>query len=936
MKTALKLLGLCIVLMTPKVSAQKMDLLNAPKNPVAYEYKIEHFGLKGPVYSYRTNVFSKTGSLVFDNIFGGKSLFYDANGRLTHTSEGNEFKYGSNGYIESYTYASLGIKTAEYFYNDKGLLIAKKFDKTSKANDYEYTYDSQDRIIKSYRNDNNYTIYTYEKKGDDLIIQENDVRDGVATLKTLKYNKGILVSYDDVLMSTYNKMDAYGNWTRDYDPVIFYDDLKTNANVFSMVYTKQSYTIDKLRDCKFFLNGKQTDAIYNRSSKSNEVIIFNPFDEQYYIIENAVDDSRSGQKQVFTKVYLPSTTFLNISDLSSYKLVHKGVEYRNNLYLRSGSLVVNTYQNNYLVYDKFLDKTFTVKYNPDSKSILYELLEVKGTNIIYIRRNNENGFLALDKGKPLESTYTVGYNGNDGILYKAQTPEYYLPQLKTSSVGVVHPGRKYNASTDKGAGTDNSNTSTSTSSTSTCITGNCTDGYGNLQLINETLTGYFVNGKANGFVIAAHTNGDSYMGNYVNGLRDGYGIYSWKNSESKYYGQWKSGLQHGYGYVQKAPEITQAGYYEKGKLVTDMLTQSFKNGSYVGRCKGDCENGFGQFDFDGGSWYFGFFKNGSMHHMGAYKWSNRDIYLGEYRHDKRSGNGIIYKNTGVIFAGNYLNDVRNGWGVQIEKGGKESIIGYWKDDQVKTDITTTKTINSSNTNQASAEDSNTSAVKVSENCLSGNCTDGFGSLKTSLSTITGFFTNGQATGYGKEVYNDGTGYYQGAFKNSLRDGFGMYEWSSSGQYYIGQWKSGNYHGYGYFYKGTEVLQAGYYENGKQITNLLSQNFIDGVNNGNCVGDCTNGFGSYKYSSGDLYIGFFSNGMKGHVGSYNWKEGNFYIGEYVNGKATGHGLEYYTSVESIYHGEFFSGNRQGLGAYFNKSEEIKSKGYWNEGILKTAM
>lgn len=937
MKTALKLLGLCILLITSKVSAQKMDLVNAPKNPVAYEYKIEHFGLKGPVYSYGTNVFSKTGSLVFDNIFGGKSLFYDANGRLTHTSEGNEFKYGSNGYIESHTYASLGIKTTEYFYNDKGLLIAEKFDKTSKANDYEYTYDNQDRVIKKFMKGGNYTTYAYEKKGDDLIIQENDVRDGVATLKTLKYNKGILISYNDDLMSTYNTMDGYGNWVRDYDPVIFYDDLKTSANVFSMVYTKQSYTIDKLRDCKFFLNGKQTDALYRRLFKSNEVLIYDPFDEKYYIIKNAVDDSKSGQKQVFTEILITVPSFLEISDSSSYKLIHKGAEYENNLYLRSGSLVVKTYQNNYIVYDEFADKTFFTSYNPEEKFLFYELNAVGGTNVVYIRKNNENGFLAFDKGKPLEGAkYTIGYNGNDGILYNDQTPEYFLPKLKISSVGVVHPGRRYNAATDKGAEADNSNTATSTSTASSCISGNCTDGYGTLQMADATLTGFFVNGKGNGFVIAAYTNGDSYMGNYVNGIRDGYGNYSWNNSDNRYYGQWKSGLQHGYGYVQKIVEVTQAGYYENGKLVTDMLTESFKNDSYVGRCKGDCNNGFGKFDFGDGSWYFGFFKNGRMHYIGAYKWSNRDIYFGEYQNDKKSGNGIAHKSTGVILAGDFLNGVRNGWGVQIEKGGKESIIGYWKDDQVMIDITTTKTIDISNTNQASTEQSNTSVVKVSENCLSGNCTDGFGSVKTTLSTITGFFSNGKANGYAMETYTDGTGYYRGAFKNGFRDGFGLYHWISSGQYYVGQWKAGEYHGYGYFFKGDKVLQAGHYENGKQTTNMLTQNYLDSVLVDNCIGDCNNGFGSYKYPSGDLYVGFFTNQMKSNVGSYNWKTGNFYMGEYVNNKANGHGIEYYGSAESMYYGEFVNAKRQGLGAYLSISDEIKSKGYWENGELKTSM
>ncbi|MBA6152093.1 hypothetical protein [Gelidibacter maritimus] len=682
-----KLSFITLVLFITTGFAQKIDLINAPKNPVAYNYKKEHFDLKGPVYSFKNKVFSKAGLLIFDNVFGGNSFYYDANGRLTHTSEGNEFKYGSNGYIESYTYASLGIKTTQYFYNDKGLLVAEKFDKASKTNDYEYTYDSQDRVIKSYRNDNNYTTYAYEKRGDDLIIQENDVRDGLATLKTLKYTKGIQVSYDDVLMSTYNKMDAYGNWTKDYSPVIFYDDLKSNGNVFTMIYTKQNnYTIDKLMDCEFFLNGKQTDAIYRRSSKANEVIIYNPFDEKYYIIKNAVDDSRSGQVQAFTEVIISTPTYLEFIESSSYKLVHRGAEYQNNLYLRSGSLVVRTYQNNYIVYDKFADKTFFAPYDPDENFNIYGLKNVEGTNIIYIRKNKENGFIAFDRGKPVESTYTFGYDGNDGVLYNGQTPEYYLPQLKTSSVGVVHPGRKYNASTDKRAGTDYSNTATSTSSTSACITGNCTEGFGEIKTQHATLTGFFSGGKANGYGKEVYSDGTGYyQGEFVSGERHGFGMYTWNSDQSYYIGQWKEGQLHGYGYLKKGTQVLQAGYYENGKLTRNLLSQDYINQRAVGNCIGDCQNGFGYYQFSNNDKYVGFFTNGQFNHIGAYTWVSGDVFIGNIRNSEFSGQGILYyKSLMTTYYGNLSNATRQGMGVYYNKSGNIESKGYWDKGILKT------------------------------------------------------------------------------------------------------------------------------------------------------------------------------------------------------------------------------------------------------------
>lgn len=247
------------------------------------------------------------------------------------------------------------------------------------------------------------------------------------------------------------------------------------------------------------------------------------------------------------------------------------------------------------------------------------------------------------------------------------------------------------------------------------------------------------------------------------------------------------------------------------------------------------------------------------------------------------------------------------------------------------EIASTNTaLNSNNDSETLTSNSN-----AKPSCISGNCKDGFGTLESSTSTITGFFSGGQAQGYGKEVFLEDKGSYEGNLKNGLRDGFGTYYWPSNEQYYHGQWKDGYYHGYGYFRMGMDVLQAGYYENGKQITNYLNQNFINKQFIGKCMGDCVNGFGLLNLDNGDKYIGFFTNEVKSHIGSYLWQTGSFYIGEYVNNIKTGQGMEFYDTTETIYYGEFLNGKRQGLGAYFNKSGTLESKGSWENGILKTS-
>lgn len=42
------------------------------------------------------------------------------------------------------------------------------------------------------------------------------------------------------------------------------------------------------------------------------------------------------------------------------------------------------------------------------------------------------------------------------------------------------------------------------------------------------------------------SNGDKYIGEYINGVADGYGEYYW-NDGSVYKGDFKHGVRHGYG-----------------------------------------------------------------------------------------------------------------------------------------------------------------------------------------------------------------------------------------------------------------------------------------------------------------------------------------------------------------------------------------------------
>merc|ERR1711992_316239 len=91
-----------------------------------------------------------------------------------------------------------------------------------------------------------------------------------------------------------------------------------------------------------------------------------------------------------------------------------------------------------------------------------------------------------------------------------------------------------------------------------------------------TYDGDWKNKAAHGYGVMKWQNGDRYEGDWVEGLRQGKGMYTCKASGGKYEGsngdwyegQWKSGLRHGQGlYVWKeknenSEEIEEIGRYE--------------------------------------------------------------------------------------------------------------------------------------------------------------------------------------------------------------------------------------------------------------------------------------------------------------------------------------------------------------------------------------
>ncbi len=222
----------------------------------------------------------------------------------------------------------------------------------------------------------------------------------------------------------------------------------------------------------------------------------------------------------------------------------------------------------------------------------------------------------------------------------------------------------------------------------------------------------------------------------------------------------------------------------------------------------------------------------------------------------------------------------------------------------------------------------TSANNISpiDGCIAGNCLDGYGTMKNSHGSYTGFFENKLRTGYGTYIADTGEIIF-GEWLNGARIGFGYYSYNN-GDYLLGQfvgghltglaitYKSGNYT-YGIFNHGAATTKFEVNDTGKTI----------GCTSGNCFDK----YGKYIYDNGFTFSGFFENGyMK--QGVLISSEGNQYTGEF--GKLNtfeGFGLYKFKNGD-FYAGFFKNGKYNGKGVLSFKETGEKQIGEWKDNVL----
>lgn len=210
-------------------------------------------------------------------------------------------------------------------------------------------------------------------------------------------------------------------------------------------------------------------------------------------------------------------------------------------------------------------------------------------------------------------------------------------------------------------------------SDTTCHTGNCINGWGLIKTPNGNYEGFFVNGKREGFGLYSWTDGGQYVGLWANDVMEGLGRY--QKAAIIIFGEFKNNQLHGRGYKVANGKAT-IGIYEN-----DVIKEEYTyvaTGKTTGCTGGDCESKFGKVLLANGEWFEGFFRSGKMF-FGDYHLANGDSYQGMFDSDGTfSGMGRMIKKDGSFYGGMFSKNKLNGKSYFKNPAGTAVLVGEWQ------------------------------------------------------------------------------------------------------------------------------------------------------------------------------------------------------------------------------------------------------------------
>ncbi|CAK90590.1 unnamed protein product (macronuclear) [Paramecium tetraurelia] len=176
------------------------------------------------------------------------------------------------------------------------------------------------------------------------------------------------------------------------------------------------------------------------------------------------------------------------------------------------------------------------------------------------------------------------------------------------------------------------------------------DGQGVLKWPSGSIySGFFLEGKLNGKGKLVLEDEDYYEGEWKDDKCNGFGVYMCKNG-ARYEGNWKNDKQHGKGKEIWQDGNTYEGFYNDGK-----------------------KHGQGILKFSNGTTYEGDFSNNELEGQGTMLWDDKRVYKGQWKKSKMNGYGVLTFPDGRVFRGHFQDDKKNGVGEFTWSDGKKMV-----------------------------------------------------------------------------------------------------------------------------------------------------------------------------------------------------------------------------------------------------------------------
>ncbi|KAK1941900.1 Radial spoke head 10 B [Phytophthora citrophthora] len=283
-----------------------------------------------------------------------------------------------------------------------------------------------------------------------------------------------------------------------------------------------------------------------------------------------------------------------------------------------------------------------------------------------------------------------------------------------------------------------------------------------------------------------YRNGDVYEGEFKDGHRDGFGIFTERATGSTYEGQWMHNARHGTGILTSGSKdfIYDGAWENDTRCGFGHCVISGGRETYSGQWRANSFHGTGKYTDAEGSIYEGEFVRGKKHGVGKLVSSitetesdsttqhQTEQYSGEWRDGSREGLGDAVFADGSIYSGQWRNDVQDGEGTFTTTEG-DRYVGQWH--RGSREGAGVLTIGSSG------------VIKEGQWCrdepMDGEWTITF----PDGSKFTGECVGGRPHGRGICKYASGD-LYDGMWMNGKRHGSGS-GFFTNGESFVGQWEN---------------------------------------------------------------------------------------------------------------------------------------------------